>query len=111
MLIVLQGQMAKMMHVVTKKSPLDWTSEERMFVFLNRYAYITECLRLFEIEKEDRKLLKFIKSKETIKMPTELDDKIIQLHDIARAVEKEIGVGQLSEDIRKAADRLSELLK
>jgi hypothetical protein len=41
----------------------------------------------------------------------ELKDKIIQLHDIARAVEKEVGVGQLSEDIRKAADRLSELLK
>lgn len=41
----------------------------------------------------------------------ELKDKIIQLHDIARAVEQEIGVGQLSEDIRKAADRLSALLK
>jgi hypothetical protein len=41
----------------------------------------------------------------------ELKDKIIQLHDIARAIEQEIGVGQLSEDIRKAADRLSALLK
>ena len=41
----------------------------------------------------------------------ELKDKIIQLHDIARAVEQEIGKGQLSEDIRKAADRLSALLK
>jgi hypothetical protein len=41
----------------------------------------------------------------------ELKDKIIQLHDIARAVEQELGVGQLSEDIRKAADRLSALLK
>jgi hypothetical protein len=41
----------------------------------------------------------------------ELKDKIIQLHDIARAIEQEIGRGQLSEDIRKAADRLSELLK
>jgi len=41
----------------------------------------------------------------------ELEERIIQLHDIARAVEKEIGIGQLSEDIRKAADRLNELLK
>ena len=41
----------------------------------------------------------------------ELKDKIIQLHDIARAIEQEIGVGQLSEDVRKAADKLSELLK
>jgi hypothetical protein len=40
----------------------------------------------------------------------ELQERIIQLHDIARAVEKEIGQGQLSEDIRKAADRLHEVL-
>jgi hypothetical protein len=41
----------------------------------------------------------------------ELKDKIIQLHDIARAIEQQLGQGQLSEDIRKAADRLNELLK
>jgi hypothetical protein len=41
----------------------------------------------------------------------ELKDKIIQLHDIARAIEQQIGAGQLSEDIRNAADRLSALLK
>jgi hypothetical protein len=41
----------------------------------------------------------------------ELKDEIIKLHDIARKVEKELGVGQLSEDIRKAADRLNTLLK
>lgn len=40
-----------------------------------------------------------------------LDEEVIKLHNIARKVEQEIGVGQLSEDIRKAADRLSELLK
>ena len=40
----------------------------------------------------------------------ELQERIIQLHDIARAVEKEIGQGQLSEDIRKSADRLHEVL-
>jgi len=40
----------------------------------------------------------------------ELKDKIIQLHDIARAIEQQIGVGKLSEDIRKAADRLHEVL-
>jgi hypothetical protein len=39
-----------------------------------------------------------------------LEERIIQLHDIARAIEQEIGVGQLSEDIRKAADRLHEVL-
>ena len=40
----------------------------------------------------------------------ELKDKIIQLHDIARAIEQQIGQGQLSEDIRKTADRLHEVL-
>jgi len=40
-----------------------------------------------------------------------LADEIIKLHDIARKIEQEIGAGQLSEDIRKAADRLSALLK
>ena len=38
-------------------------------------------------------------------------DEIIKLHDIARKIEQEIGKGQLSEDIRKAADRLNTLLK
>jgi len=40
-----------------------------------------------------------------------LSDDVIKLHDIARKIEQEIGTGQLSEDIRKAADRLNELLK
>ena len=41
----------------------------------------------------------------------ELQDEIIKLHDIARKIEKELGIGQLSEDIRNAADRLNTLLK
>lgn len=40
----------------------------------------------------------------------ELKEEIIKLHDIARKIEQEIGVGQLSEDIRRAADRLHEVL-
>jgi hypothetical protein len=40
-----------------------------------------------------------------------LEEAIIQLHDIARAVENQIGTGQLSEDIRKCADRLNTLIK
>jgi hypothetical protein len=40
----------------------------------------------------------------------ELEDKIIELHNIARTVEKNIGVGELSQDIRAAADRLHEIL-
>jgi hypothetical protein len=43
-------------------------------------------------------------------MDNNLNDAIIQLHDIARVVEQEIGKGQLSDDIRKCADRLQVLL-
>ena len=39
----------------------------------------------------------------------ELVDAVIALHDIARTVEREIGRGQLSDDIRSCADRLHEL--
>ena len=39
----------------------------------------------------------------------ELIDAVIALHEIARTVSEEIGVGDLSDDIRKCADRLHEL--
>jgi hypothetical protein len=39
----------------------------------------------------------------------ELVDAVIALHEIARTVEREIGHGQLSDDIRACADRLHEL--
>jgi hypothetical protein len=35
-----------------------------------------------------------------------LVDAVIQLHEIARLVETEVGQGQLSDDIRNVADRL-----
>lgn len=40
-----------------------------------------------------------------------LDEAIIQLHDIARLLEHEIGKGALSEDIRNCADRLNTYIK
>jgi hypothetical protein len=40
-----------------------------------------------------------------------LDEVVIKLHDLARIIESEIGVGQLSNDVRKSADKLSALLK
>jgi hypothetical protein len=45
------------------------------------------------------------------KMNEKLLDLVVQLHDIARTIENDIGIGQLSEDIRNAADRLNVLLK
>ena len=39
----------------------------------------------------------------------ELVDAVIALHDIARTIEREIGHGQLSDDVRSCADRLHNL--
>jgi|LauGreDrversion4_2_1035121.scaffolds.fasta_scaffold1205907_2 hypothetical protein len=36
-------------------------------------------------------------------------DLVIQLHDIARTIEQQIGIGQLSDDVRNVADRLHTL--
>jgi hypothetical protein len=41
----------------------------------------------------------------------DLTDAVIKLHDVARLVERQIGTGQLSDDIRKCADRLNTLIK
>ena len=35
-----------------------------------------------------------------------LETSVMELHNIARQIEQEIGSGQLSEDLRKCADRL-----
>jgi len=40
-----------------------------------------------------------------------MEDAVVQLHYLAGQVEQTIGQGQLSEDIRKCADRLHELVK
>lgn len=41
-----------------------------------------------------------------------LDEEVIKLHNIARTLEQTFGQrGQLSDDIRNCADRLSELLQ
>ena len=41
----------------------------------------------------------------------DFSQEVIDLHNIARKIEQEIGKGTLAEDIRRAADRLNELTK
>ena len=45
-----------------------------------------------------------------IKM-TNLDQAVIDLHNIARTIEQEIGTGKLSVECRRLADRLSDIIK
>lgn len=44
-------------------------------------------------------------------MDFDIEYLVIRLHDIAREVEKQIGFGDLSKEIRRCADRLSDLNK
>ena len=44
-------------------------------------------------------------------MDFDIEYLVIRLHDIAQEVEQRIGFGELSKDIRKCADRLSDLNK
>jgi hypothetical protein len=39
----------------------------------------------------------------------DIEDAIMQLHNIARLIEREIGFGKLAQDVRRCADRLSEV--
>ena len=39
----------------------------------------------------------------------DLEDAIVQLHNIARLIEREIGFGQLPKDVRRCADSLHTL--
>ena len=40
-----------------------------------------------------------------------LDDAVIKLHEVAGLIEQQIGIGQLSADVRHCADQLNDLLK
>lgn len=46
-----------------------------------------------------------------MKLDTTNESAVIELHNIARFVETNIGVGKLSEDIRNCADRLHAITK
>ena len=41
---------------------------------------------------------------------TNLDQAVIDLHNIARTIEQEIGIGKLSIECRRLADRLSDII-
>jgi hypothetical protein len=41
----------------------------------------------------------------------DLDMAVMELHSTARLIERDLGKGQLSEDIRNCADRLNALIK
>lgn len=75
---------------------------------LNRCEQIERNIALHDEEVKTRKLQKFLGAKI---MDFDIEYLVIRLHDIAREVEQRVGFGELSKDIRKCADRLSDLNK
>ena len=85
-------------------------TQERWHYIKNNDKIISQHMAQHDEEVKTRQLVKFL-SKGINKMNFDIEYLVIRLHDIAREVEQQIGVGELSQDIRACADRLSDLNK
>jgi hypothetical protein len=83
-------------------------THERWNYIKNNDEIIQQHMALHDEEANTRKLKKFLGAKI---MNFDIEYLVIRLHDIAREVEQQVGVDELSQDIRACADRLSELNK
>ena len=80
-------------------------THERWNYIKNNDEIIGQHMAQHDEEVKTRKLKKFLGAKI---MDFDIEYLVIRLHDIAREVEQQIGVGELSQDIRACADRLSD---
>jgi uncharacterized protein YecA (UPF0149 family) len=85
-------------------------TQERWNYIKNNREIIQQHMALHDEEAKTRQLVKFLKEG-TDKMNFDIEYLVIRLHDIAREVEQQVGVSELSQDIRACADRLSDLNK
>ena len=85
-------------------------TQERWHYIKNNNEIIGQHMAQHDEEVKTRRLVKFLREG-TDKMNFDIEYLVIRLHDIAREVEQQIGVGELSQDIRACADRLSDLNK
>jgi hypothetical protein len=79
--------------------------QERWHYIKNNQEIIKQYMAQHDEEVNTRKLKKFLGAKI---MDFDIEYLVIRLHDIAREVEQQVGVGELSQDIRACADRLSD---
>jgi hypothetical protein len=80
-------------------------TQERWNYIKNNDEIISQHMAQHDEEAQTRKLTKFLGAKI---MDFDIEYLVIRLHDIAREIEQKIGVGELSQDIRACADRLSD---
>ena len=85
-------------------------TQERWNYIKNNKEIIRQHMTLHDEEVKTRQLVKFLREGIN-KMNFDIEYLVIRLHDIAREVEQQVGVDELSQDIRACADRLSELNK
>jgi uncharacterized protein YecA (UPF0149 family) len=85
-------------------------TQERWNYIKNNKEIISQHMALHDEEVKTRQLVKFLKEGIN-KMNFDIEYLVIRLHDIAREVEQQIGVGDLSRDIRTCADKLSDVNK
>ena len=83
-------------------------TQQRWNYIKNNEEIIRQHMAIHDEEAQTRKLTKFLGAKI---MDFDIEYLVIRLHDIAREVEQKIGVGELSQDIRACADRLSDCNK
>jgi uncharacterized protein YecA (UPF0149 family) len=85
-------------------------TQERWNYIKNNEEIIGQHMAQHDEEVKTRRLEDFLK-KGINKMNFDIEYLVIRLHDIAREVEQQVAVSELSQDIRACADRLSELNK
>jgi hypothetical protein len=85
-------------------------TQERWHYIKNNDEIISQHMAQHDEEVKTRQLVKFLKQG-TNKINFDIEYLVIRLHDIAREVEQQIGISELSQDIRACADRLSDLNK
>ena len=85
-------------------------TQERWYYIKNNDEIIRQHMAQHDEEVKTQQLVKFLREG-TDKMDFNIEYLVIRLHDIAREVEQLVGVGELSQDIRACADRLSDLNK
>jgi hypothetical protein len=85
-------------------------THERWNYIKNNDEIIGQHMDQHDEEVKTRQLVKFLREGIN-KMNFDIEYLVIWLHDIAREVEQQVGVGEVSQDIRDCADRLSELNK
>jgi uncharacterized protein YecA (UPF0149 family) len=85
-------------------------TQERWNYINNNDEIISQHMAQHDEEVKTRQLVKFLQEGIN-KMNFDIEYLVIRLHAIAREVEQQVGVGELSRDIRACADRLSDLNK